>query len=77
MRYNIDQYIDSIIRDNRKYIIEGGYESVADYLIHYADNSDSGYYEYFSDNEKEFDLTDEQIEELKSYILSKYNYMIQ
>ena len=50
MRKSIDTYVQSIVRDNKRFIIEGGYESVADYIISGAENG-TGYYEYFDDSE--------------------------
>ena len=33
MRKSIDTYVQSIASDNKQFILEGGYESVADYII--------------------------------------------
>lgn len=43
MRKSIDTYVQSIVRDNKRCILEGGYESVADYIISGAENG-TGYY---------------------------------
>lgn len=50
MRKSIDTYVQSIASDNKQYILEGGYESVADYIISNAENG-TGYNEYFDDSE--------------------------
>ena len=50
MRKSIDTYVQSIASDNKQYILEGGYESVADYIISGAENG-TDYNEYFDDSE--------------------------
>lgn len=77
MRNSIDIYVQSIVSDNKYYIIDGGYESIADYLIR---NSEEGYgfYEFFDHNETEENLgepTEEQIDELKDYLNKNYSYL--
>ena len=77
MRKSIDTYVQSIVNDNKEFIIEGGYESVADYIISNADNG-TGYNEYFDDSETEDNMgepTQEQIDELKEYLNDNYNYL--
>ena len=76
MRKSIDTYIQSIASDDKQFIIEGGYESIADYIISGADN-DTGYYEYFDDSEldESGEPTQEQIDELKEYLNDNYNYL--
>lgn len=76
MRKSIDTYVQSITSDNKQYILEGGYESVADYITSNADNG-TGYNEYFDDSELDElgEPTEEQIDELKSYLSDNYNYI--
>lgn len=76
MRKSIDTYVQSIVRDNKRFIIEGGYESVADYIISGADNG-TGYYEYFDNSEldESGEPTQEQIDELKNFLSDNYNYI--
>ena len=76
MRNSIDTYIQSIASDNKQFIIEGGYESVADYIISNAENG-NGYNEYFDDSEldESGEPTLEQIDELESYLEENYNYL--
>lgn len=76
MRKSIDTYVQSIVRDNKQFILEGGYNSVADYIISNADNG-TGYNEYFDDSEldESGDPTEEQIDELKNYLNDNYNYL--
>ncbi len=76
MRKSIDTYVQSIASDNKQYILEGGYESVADYIISNADNG-TGYNEYFDDSEldESGEPTEEQIDELKEYLNDNYNYL--
>ena len=77
MRKSIDTYVKSIASDNKQFILEGGYESVADYIISNADNG-TGYNEYFDDSETEDNMgepTQEQIDELKEYLNDNYNYL--
>lgn len=75
MRKSIDTYVQSIVRDNKQFIIEGRYESVADYIISNAENG-AGYYEYFDNSELGGDEPSvEQIDELKNYLNNNYNYL--
>lgn len=76
MRKSIDTYVPSIVRDNKQFIIEGGYESVADYIISGAENG-TGYYEYFDNSEldESGEPTQEQIDELKNFLSDNYNYI--
>lgn len=77
MRKSIDTYVQSIASDDNQFIIEGGYESIADYIISGADNG-TGYYEYFDDSEldESGEPTEEQIDELKEYLNDNYNYLL-
>lgn len=76
MRKSIDTYVQSIVRDNKRFIIEGGYESVADYIISGAENG-TGYYEYFDNSEldESGEPTQEQIDELKNFLSDNFNYI--
>lgn len=77
MRKSIDTYVQSIARENKQFIIEGGYESIADYIISGAENG-VGWTEFFDDSELEEPVcepTDEQISELKEYLSDNYNYI--
>ena len=73
MRKSIDTYVKSIVSDNKQFILEGGYESVADYIISNAENG-NGYNEYFDDSEldESGEPTQEQIYELKNYLNDNY-----
>ena len=76
MRKSIDTYVKSIASENKQSILEGGYESVADYIISDAENG-IGYNEYFDDSEldESGEPTQEQIDELKNYLNDNYDYM--
>lgn len=76
MRKSIDTYVQSIASDNKEFIIEGGYESVAYYIISNAENG-TGYNEYFDDSEldESGEPTEEQVDELKNYLNGNYNYI--
>ena len=76
MRKSIDTYVQSIVRDNKRFIIEGGYESVEDYIISGAENG-TGYYEYFDNSEldESGEPTQEHIDELKNFLIDNYNYI--
>lgn len=76
MRKSIDTYVKSIASENKQSILEGGYESVADYIISNAENG-IGYNEYFDDSEldESGEPTQEQIDELKNYLNDNYDYM--
>lgn len=77
MKKNIDNYMDSIIHDNEDAITNGWYSSIADYIIHNAENGE-GWNEYFDDSETEDNFgepTQEQIDELEEYLNDNYNYL--
>ena len=76
MRKSIDTYVQSIASGDKQFILDGGYESIADYIISGADNG-TGYYEYFDDSEldESGEPTEEQIDELKEYLNDNYNYL--
>ncbi len=74
MRKSIDTYIQSVAHDNEQYIIDGGYDSVAEYIIATAENG-NGFTEFFDPNELEAnggEPTGEQIDELKDYLNEHY-----
>ena len=74
MRKSIDTYVKSIAHDNEQYIAEGGYESVAEYIISTAENG-NGFIEFFDPDELEAnggEPTEEQVEELKDYLNEYY-----
>ena len=66
MRKSIDTYINAIAHDNEQYIKDGGYSSMADYIISNAEST--GWQEFFDDSElnETGEPTDEQIDELKA-----------
>lgn len=75
MKKSIDTYIQSIAYDNKQHIVEGRYDSIADYIISGAENG-IGYHEYFDDSELNGDEpSTEQIDELKNYLNDNYNYL--
>lgn len=75
MRKSIDTYINAIAHDNEQYIKDGGYSSMADYIISNAEST--GWQEFFDDSElnETGEPTDEQIDELKAYLNENYNYL--
>ena len=75
MRKSIDTYIDGIAMSNARYIIEGGYCSIAEYLLNsIASNDDLR--EYCDDKEiVRGSITDDMAEEIKGYINANYNYL--
>lgn len=76
---SIDTYVQSIVSENAEYIKEGGYESIADYIITVSENSDCGgwidMFDYSELEEPACEPTDEQIQELKDYLNENYNYL--
>lgn len=75
MKKYIDTYIQSVARDNKQFIADGGYKSIADYIISNAE-SGLGYYEFFDNSELEDDEpSEEQIDEFKKYLNENYNYI--
>lgn len=72
MRHSIDTYVRAIENDNKQHIIDGGYESVADYIISNAESS-GNWYEFFDEDEYENEPSAEQIGELKEYLNKYYN----
>lgn len=80
MKNSIKTYIDSIVSDNKQYIIESNM-TVAEYIILNADNNDTRYVEFFDEKEYEhndgFEPTEDQINEFKSWINENYNFYIE
>lgn len=76
MRKSIDAYIKSVVHDNADDI--NGYKSIADYIIHEAENN-TGYYEYFDEEElgDGYEPTESQIEELKDWLRKHYGMPIE
>ena len=75
MRKDIDSYIDGIAMDNARYIIVGGYCSIADYLLNCV-VSNNDLREYFDDKEVGCgNITDGMAEEIIDYINSNYDYL--
>lgn len=77
MRKSIDTYVQSIAHDNALLIIDGGFTSIADYIITSAENC-GAWSEYFDDSEIEengYEPTSEQIAELAIYLNENYNYL--
>lgn len=77
MRKLIDTYIQSIAHDNELYIRDGGYESIANYIISSAENG-TGFGEFFDSEELEDngnEPTEEQIDDLKEYLNEYYDYV--
>lgn len=76
MRNSIDTYVKSIAKDNKYSIIDCGYESIADYIISNAEATHN-YNEFFDDSEinESWEPSEEQIEELKTYLNNNYNYL--
>ena len=75
MRKDIDSYIDCITMDNARYIIVGGYCSIADYLLNSV-VSNNDLREFFDDKEVGCgNITDDMAEEVKGYINANYNYL--
>nr|DAI84002.1 MAG TPA: hypothetical protein [Caudoviricetes sp.] len=76
MRKSIDTYVQSIAHDNAQYIKDGGYKSIADYIITISENADCGWFDMFDDSELDGDEpSTEQIDELKNYLNDNYNYL--
>lgn len=74
MKKSIDTYVQSIAHDNEQYINENAI-TVAEYIINSAENG-TGYYEFFDDSELEGnEPSEEQVDELKDYLNSNYNYI--
>ena len=78
MRKDIDAYIKSVAHDNADDINDGGYKSIADYIINEAE-SNTGYYEYFDDAEldENGEPTETQVECLKAWLLKHYDTPIE
>lgn len=75
MRHSIDTYIQGIINDNKSYILDGGYTSVADYLISEAENG-LGWIEFFDDEELDGgEPSEEQIDNLRGFLSRNYDYL--
>lgn len=75
MRYDINSYINAIVKDNEQYIAESGCSSIAEYIITSAESANS-WHEFFDDKELEDgDPTNEQIVEFKDYLHENWDEM--
>lgn len=78
MRKDITTYIIDIARDNAQFIVEGGYESIADYIINELIGNDN-VIEFFDYNEikdnEGCEPTSDQVAELEFYLHDDFNYL--
>lgn len=75
MRNDINSYINAIVKDNKQSLAESGLSSVAQYIIASAESANS-WHEFFDDKELEGDPTEEQIAELKDYLLKEWDDIV-
>ena len=70
MKYNIQSILDSIEHDNKQAILDGGYESTADYILTEYNNADpnSAWVDYFDE-----EPTADEIEDFKAYVRDNYS----
>lgn len=77
MKKSIDTLVQSVAKDNAQYINEGGYNSIADYIIVSAENG-CGWKEWFDDSELDepnCEPSEEQVKELKNYLNDNYDFL--
>lgn len=78
MRKDIRTYILGIAEDNSQHIINGGYESIADYIINESIGNDN-VIEFFDYNEikdnEGCESTSDQVAELEFYLHDNFNYL--
>ena len=77
MRKDIRTYLISIADDNANFIIEAGYQSIAEYIINTSIWNGQAH-EFFDDAELEdnnYEPTAEQIAELENYLKENFNYL--
>ena len=76
MRKSIDTYVEVIAHDNARYIIEGEYESVADYCLNCGVVNKYDLIDFFDSSELDCgDIPDDKVIELREYLLAYYNYL--
>jgi hypothetical protein len=81
MKNNIKTLLDSVAFDNEKFIKESD-QTVSEYLLENAEETDQGWLFYLSDKEiEEFENNEEKanshIEEIKKFVNENYNYKIE
>jgi len=82
MKSSITTLVESAAFDNKEFINDGGYESIADYLITNAENGDQGWLWYLSNEEIEVfqndsEAADKMIEDIKDFLNTNYNYKLE
>lgn len=76
MRYDINSYINTIVKENKQYIAESGCSSVAEYIINDAEATGL-WHEFFDDKELDGgDPTEEQIAEFKEYLRKEWDDIV-
>lgn len=67
MKYNIEQLVDAWMSDN-KYYIDENFEDVEEWLLHWIENGESWYVDFFTDEEIESMTIAEMAEIAKAFV---------
>lgn len=81
MKKSIHSLVEQISLDNMNYISDN-YDSIADYIIHNAENSDQGWKEYLSEDEiTEYEndpiIASKLIKNVTNYLNENFNYKLE
>jgi hypothetical protein len=82
MKHSIETQVSAAAFDNKEYINEGGYDSIADYLIENAELQEHGWFWFLGEDEiEEFEnndtIAEQYIAEIKYYLTENFNYKLE
>lgn len=82
MKHNIEQLLSSYICDNKDFIKDSGYTTVAEYILEDAKSLEGGFYWFLSDEEANSIENDPEsqkqvVSEITEYINDNYNYPVE
>lgn len=82
MKHNIEQLLSAYIFDNKDFIKDSGYATVAEYILEEASSLEGGYYWFLSDEEGRSIENDPEgqkqiVAEITEYINDNYNYSVE
>lgn len=82
MKHNIEQLLSAYIFDNKDFIKDSGYATVAEYILEDAKSLEGGFYWFLSDEEASSIENDPErqkqvVSEITEYINDNYNYPVE
>lgn len=82
MKHNIDQLLSAYIFDNKDFIKQSGFTTIAECILEETESLDGGFNWFLSDEESrhfeyESEFRDQAIKEITEYINENYNYSVE